>query len=117
MTSHLVDTFDLEHYIVAQEKHQDGHYHLHCWIKFKKKVNFKRSDKFDYSTDDATYHPNIQGVKCNTAVIKYVTKDGDFISDIPKEELLLQCKARQKHTSVVGEKILKEGRITTSIIE
>lgn len=108
----------MEEYIIAREKHEDGKFHLHCWFKLKKTLNLKRSDKFDFKDEDgAVYHPNIQAAKCNAHVIKYVTKDGHFISSKPKEELLLQVAARKKHSTVVGEKILAEGKLTAAIIE
>lgn len=106
MLEHLQGVVSVADYIVAREQHEDGSYHLHCWLKLTAKVNIKRADKFDFVTDDETYHPNIQGARSNSDVIKYVTKGGDFISSAPKEELLLQQAARKKHSTVVGEKIL-----------
>jgi len=39
--------FNLESYIIAQEKHEDGDNHLHAYIKTAKKLTWK-VDLFDH---------------------------------------------------------------------
>lgn len=115
----LTEFLDVEHYLIAQEKHEDGEPHLHCWIKCTKKYNIKNANKFDLQSNDGTvtYHGNYQGCRSNKAVIEYCTKEGHYVSDLPKEDLLLQVKTRKSKTSMIGAKLLEAGRLTSDIIE
>lgn len=60
MYEHLEDLLDLDEYIIATERHQDGGRHLHCWIRTRTVRNVKNPRFFDYYCDDGTsYHPNV----------------------------------------------------------
>lgn len=61
--------------IVAQEEHKDGAKHLHVFVRYDKKVEWK-SDKWDIGNN----HGNYQKAKSWDAVKKYVKKDGNFIA-------------------------------------
>lgn len=61
--------------ICCIEQHQDGTPHLHCVLKFNKKVDIRNQNYFDV----AGYHPNIQTTKNINASINYIKKDGDFL--------------------------------------
>jgi len=63
----LHETGKLVEFVVAQEKHQDGTNHIHAFIKYEKKVEWKE-DRWDLGT----YHGNYQKAKCWRAVIAYV---------------------------------------------
>lgn len=88
----------LQSYIIAREQHKDGNSHIHCWLRLEKKINITNNRLFDLDG----YHPNIQGVKSNQAVIKYVTKENDYISSESEESLQQQVKARVGHKAVIG---------------
>lgn len=61
----------LSYTAVAQETHQDGSYHLHAQLQFKKL--FKASERtFDYGS----FHCNIQRTKSSTAWKEYIEKAG-----------------------------------------
>lgn len=92
-------------YVVAQEAHKDGHSHLHAWILFATKVNLKDNRAFDY----LGHHPNIQGVRCNSDVLKYVTKDGNFISNKTYEELKDQMTSREDKRAHLATQLLETG--------
>lgn len=68
---------DIKNYIVAQEKHKDGNNHIHCYLLLNKKINIRNERYFDI--DD--YHPKVEGVRSWKNVIKYVTKDGNYITN------------------------------------
>lgn len=70
--------YQTEGFVVAQEKHQDGHNHLHVIIKFKRKINIRNANHFDFL---AGKHGNVQRVKNYEACVAYVGKDGDYISE------------------------------------
>lgn len=80
----------IEEYVVAHELHQDGTDHLHCWFKLASNVNYKKSDCLDLFYNEIKYHGMYEGARSNIKVLKYVTKDGDYISSKPYEYLKLQ---------------------------
>lgn len=61
--------------IVAQEEHKDGELHLHAFIRYENKVEWKE-DKWDIGA----FHGNYQKAKSWDAVKKYVKKDGNYVS-------------------------------------
>lgn len=62
-------------YVVAQELHQDGNPHLHCYLKYSSKVSFS-STRWDI----ADYHGNYTPVASWKAVVNYCKKGGNFIA-------------------------------------
>lgn len=81
---------NIEEYVVAQEEHKDEGKHLHCWLKLNKACNIKDQKKLDLILEGVPYHGKYEACKSNAKVLKYVTKDGNFISSKPLEELELQ---------------------------
>lgn len=69
---------DVETYVIGEEKHLDGHPHIHAYIKFKTKVNSVNPSVFDVRG----FHPNIQSARNTKAVISYVKKEGNYISNL-----------------------------------
>lgn len=67
----------IKDYIIAQEQHKDGTNHLHAFIRYHKKIEWtpKRWDLLQY-------HGNYEGAKSWSAVMKYCTKGGNYISNI-----------------------------------
>lgn len=68
---------ELDKYIVAQEKHKDGNNHIHAYLLLKKKINIRDPRYFDI--DD--FHPKVEGCRSWKNVVKYVTKDGNYITN------------------------------------
>lgn len=64
-------------YVIAQEKHEDGSPHVHAFIKYNKKVEWKET-----KWDIGGYHGNYQVAKSWKAVERYCKKDGDYIANI-----------------------------------
>jgi hypothetical protein len=71
----LKHTFN--YYCVCIEAHEDGTPHLHCVLKFNKKVDIRNETYFDLQG----YHPNIQTTKNINASINYIKKDGNYLED------------------------------------
>lgn len=73
---------EVQSYVIAREQHQDGGTHLHAFVRFRDKKNFRDARWADVVDEDGVvYHPNDGGaVRSHKAVLKYVQKDGDFIS-------------------------------------
>lgn len=91
-------TWKILQYVIAREKHEDGNYHLHAFIKLDKKVNIGDPTIFDVEG----FHPNIQGARSNADVIKYVTKDGDWISNLTQQEIEQIRNSRANKTAIIG---------------
>lgn len=62
--------------VIACEKHLDGSPHVHALIVLKEKKHFRTSRILDLVKDTKSYHPNLQAVKIQAAVLKYIMKDG-----------------------------------------
>lgn len=77
----------LEVYLIAQEQHMDGTFHLHAYLRLDHKMNIKDERKFDLLLDGERYHPNIQGARSPKAVIKYVCKDGKYVTNMSQSTI------------------------------
>lgn len=113
---------DFEDYVIAQEMHEDGTPHLHIWLQAreKKKFNIRDATKLDL----LEHHGNYQAARNQSAVLKYVTKDGKWISNLPEEQVLrLKNPSKSKTTKVPtvtsplppGTVIVPSVTITTTI--
>lgn len=81
--------------VVCQEKHEDGEFHLHAFMKFTTKVYWSPI-KFDFTSNGITYHGNYQVAKSFRAVERYIQKDGNFISDnVNVEKFVTKYKSSQ----------------------
>lgn len=63
--------------LVAKEKHSDGATHYHCFLAYPKKKDLRNQFIFDCFD----LHPNIQATRSVKHVLKYVTKEGDFLAN------------------------------------
>lgn len=106
----------IQDYIIAQEEHKDTGLHIHAYLTLDKKINIRKPTYFDLEDETGTYHGNYQGARDNTAVIKYVTKDGNYVSSYPDSYIEAQRAARTKKESLVGQLIMNEGGISASVI-
>lgn len=81
----------IKYVIVSREFHQDGEEHHHAVIMLESAIHLKRTDMnildllidnrgtFDLENPQY-YHPNIQSVKSPKESIRYVKKDGQYIT-------------------------------------
>lgn len=85
----LEDSSRIEQYIVAQEKHKDGDFHIHVYLKLVKKVNISNCHWFDLVDEDrgVTFHGKYEGCRNVNAVMKYVVKDGNYVSSMSEQEI------------------------------
>lgn len=91
---------DVEEYVVAEEKHENGDPHLHAFIKLNKRIRFSK-DLFDIIYEGKTYHGHYEVAKSWHAVEQYCKKEGDYISN-------LNIKAAQnKQSKKIGVKELE----------
>lgn len=75
----------IDEYIVATENHQDGTPHIHAFVKFQNKVEWK-AGKFDLL--GGLYKGDYKCAKSWSAVQAYCKKGGNFITNIDVESAL-----------------------------
>lgn len=70
-------------HVIAREKHADGTDHLHVYFEAEEPMQVYGADVLDLKgPNQETFHGNYQAVRSRSAVLKYVTKDGDFITNL-----------------------------------
>lgn len=76
--------------VVAQEKHQDGSYHLHLYLVFDEIFDCKNERRFDVRSPGGTvFHPNVQKTQNREAWKNYCLKeDSEAIDEISGNEKL-----------------------------
>lgn len=73
---------DVQDYLISQEQHKDGGYHIHAYFKFAKKLDKRDPKFFDVVYYKKPYHPNIQKPKYKFKLFDYIKKDKKFITNI-----------------------------------
>nr|AFN80566.1 Rep [Digitaria ciliaris striate mosaic virus] len=68
--THKLRKFEPTYVYVARELHQDGTFHLHCFVQCKKHVRTTRARFFDLEE----YHPNVQNARMPHKVLAYCKK-------------------------------------------
>ncbi len=106
---YLNEKFNPEEIIVAEEKHQNGHPHLHAYLKLRETYRTRDPRFADY----ANYHGNYQGCRSAKNVARYVTKGDDYISNVDVATLLGQPGAQKK---ILGAKLIA-GESLVKIVE
>lgn len=90
---------NITEYIIASEKHVDGHDHLHVFLKLNKRLNITSASFYDLANN----HGNYQACRSPKRVQKYCTKDGNFIADPPYIPPVEKEKPWQKALSIATE--------------
>lgn len=81
----------LKNYCIAQEKHEDGNFHLHAFCEWNKTLDTKNQYFFDLVDAGKVYHPNLKNVKNGKAdlrnIINYCHKsDKEPLSNMDVEQ-------------------------------
>jgi len=77
MANLLADKRFVVHYAaIAEELHQDGEKHLHCFIRFDKRLHLRGSRCFDTIAGEQ-YHANVQSARSPNRCLDYVKKHGN----------------------------------------
>lgn len=108
MLEELKAKFDVVEYVICEEEHKNGDLHLHAFLKLAKKIELKPR-LFDIQG----YHGNYQVAKSWRAVIEYVKKDGNFISNIDvKSAMNMKSKMKKEDLLKDVDEVLDNGLIT-----
>lgn len=103
---------ELSFAIIAEEKHEDGSPHLHILLSFKEKFITRDRHVFDFI---ARKHGSYETVRSLKDAIRYVKKDGNFLTigdNIPSEN----GNQKQSKSTAVAE-MLKSGATLEQIFE
>lgn len=105
---------DLLLYIIAEEQHKDGNKHLHALIRLgrPRRLRWNQANRALFDLD--TYHCDIEFVKTSTDLdraVKYVTKDGNYISDGIDIQAVLARANHNSHRRIYTCKVLLESQI------
>ena len=73
------------HYVIAREKHRDGNNHLHAYIKLSEGVVLRDAPQV-FNLLDKT--GNYQPCRSPKSVIKYCTKESEYISNFDVSKYL-----------------------------
>lgn len=78
----------LKEWIVAQESHQSGDKHLHLYLRLEAPLEIKDPLFFDLPHPhlNEVYHGNYRSCRSPKSVQKYVTKEGNYISNMDLTE-------------------------------
>lgn len=83
----------LEWFVIAHEKHEDGTTHIHIALQFKRRVNVRSANYFDFLSlnglPGGANHCNILKVKSPIGTVEYVTKaDNDPVTfgNVPRRK-------------------------------
>ena len=102
---------ELKGYIVCEEKHADGSPHLHVFLTFDKRKNFKDKNCFDFIGGK---HGDYKVCKSVAGSVKYVTKDGNYIAKG------VDVESYKKKGDKISDRIAKsihEGKSVASLAE
>lgn len=100
---------DVLEYVVAEEKHANGDPHLHCYFKLGKA--WRTRDPL--SLDIAGFHGNYQGCRSAKNVMKYCTKEENYVANIDVAALLHKTSSRE----VIAKKLIFEGKSLTQVVQ
>lgn len=102
---HLKTIDQVNEYVVAKESHADGEPHLHAYVKFQTGL---RTTEFTPRLDVDGHHGNYQSARSFRSVVKYVTKDGDYITNLSDVMLETPQAKRIKLVHQIEETSIKD---------
>lgn len=106
---------DINYCVVAHENHQDGTDHLHVVLSLKTKLRVSSPTWFDFVTGK---HGNYQTQRNPVKNLKYVTKDGDYVSyGIDVQEWLNAHNNKQSTKGTLVATRILEGATFDDILE
>ncbi len=110
----IIAMWNVKFAVVAGELHKDGSPHLHCVIKLKRRMRIKFTD-LDKITGKRGNYQNARNIdKC----LKYISKDGEWVShNINLLEYLKNIKEKKSTKAQFVMKIVKEGGSLDDIVD
>jgi len=116
LTGVTTDTVYVDKAILAKEKHEDGSWHLHAWIHFAGVDEMHRIRVPHRLLKLNGKSGNYQGARSDIAVVKYCTKDGDYIFEgMTDPRARAECRTRHLNlvlADVLANKITLQQAVT-----
>lgn len=103
---------EVTHYVVAHELHKNGDHHLHVYLELGTPLRTRDPKYLDLQLNGFTYHGNYQGCRSPRNVLKYCTKEEDFVSDLDVALLL----NRKSSRTDIAKKLVTEKRPLEEVI-
>lgn len=98
-------------YVVANEIHQDGGRHIHAYVKLANGVTLVKAPEYFHLLEHTA---DCQPTRSAQAVVKYCTKDGDYITNI-SEKVIRKKKTKVSYATLVSKTTkdaIKDGSIS-----
>lgn len=116
LLSHIQKIDKVTEYVIAQEKHKDGNKHFHAYVKYAEGVKLK--DAPDAFTVEGCKSGNYQPARSAKAVVKYCTKEEDYISSFDVSSYLSKKRKLSVETirNKSAKRALEDGDITIQSI-
>jgi len=106
---------DLVFAVVGRENHEDGNPHLHCLISLPARFRTRNASALDELTGQ---HGNYQSARDVQRVMRYVTKDEDFVSYKVEVDLFLNAKEAKTTSKIaIATALIKEGATMEKLFE
>lgn len=71
----------LAEHLIAEETHEDGSPHLHCYLQLSEKLATRKPRIFDLeSATGETFHGNYQSCRSPSSVMRYCQKEGSYLA-------------------------------------
>lgn len=93
---YIINKFNPKEYVIARELHKNGHPHLHVYLRLEGAM---RSTDSRFADLPGGYHGNYQGCRSAKNVIRYCTKDEDYLSNIDVSSILQKQSSRREDFS------------------
>lgn len=92
--------------VVAHELHQNGDSHLHAYLRLPAAVRTKDPTYFDLPP----FHGNYQGCRSSKNVLRYCTKEEDYIANFDVAQKVAKTSTRKKdmETLLLGKRTLEQ---------
>lgn len=101
---------DIKKYIISHELHKDGTDHRHCWLQLYRAPEHVDPGMFHLDGPDKIHKGNYQSIKYEENCKDYVIKDGEFISNMTKEQMdSIRNSTTQKMNKTAIGKLILEG--------
>lgn len=91
--------FNILFYAIAQERHEDGNFHLHCFLELDEQIKVNNCRYFDI----AGFHGKYEGARKPSKVVKYCTKDGNYIANFHVDAFLNTSLKRKAIAKLIME--------------
>jgi len=100
----------IEEYIIAEELHQNGNKHLHVFLKLS--TSFRTRDQRFFDLNG--FHGNYQGCRSEKNVIKYCSKEEDYISNFDLNE---RINKKASHKKIYGTKLIHRQNSLVELVD